>query len=92
MSNKEDLRQQLADIPFNKLPGITGSLAANMEPEYFDGLLDFFYQVMQREVKKAKIDQTYRCERQTRLIDSLDMRKLWLKSEAETLKSQKEEK
>jgi hypothetical protein len=37
----EELRERLVDVRFNSDNGFEGTLGANMEPEYFDGLLDF---------------------------------------------------
>lgn len=65
LNKKEmDLREELSDVAFNGDPGLLGSLAANMEPEYFDGLVDF---ILKREAAlahqlKSGIDDLYNPE------------------------------
>ena len=52
-SGKDELREQLADLRFNDDPSVDGSLGGNMEPEYFDALLDFIIESNQQAVQKA---------------------------------------
>lgn len=50
-----------------------------------DDLMQLFQTALAKREAEARIDQTFRCERQTRLIDRADLRKKWLWHEAEVL-------
>ena len=52
----EELREAVADLPFDG-KGLIHSLAANMEPEYFDALLDWIAQHTKEAVAKAVLEK-----------------------------------
>lgn len=51
---ERELREELGDLRFNDQPGITGTLAANLEPKHFEELLEFVAAHLEAAKREAR--------------------------------------
>jgi hypothetical protein len=54
-NTREELREELSDLPFQNGGGWNNTLGANIDPIYFDKLLDFIYLYTQRKEIEARL-------------------------------------